>query len=177
MKATRAPHGLKIMTRDTVKRWPHLPNSPISEALIDIRAELPADVDLDTLAGFHDGISDRYPNRRERVSWTAQFELSPGAPPRLEAPSGGPDGYLFTSPEGNQIVQARLDGFTFSRLKRYENWQSLRDEARSLWEHDQLESLESRSATSTDWNYHSPWTTSVTGFLPHLRWHQAYRKH
>lgn len=33
------------------------------------------------------------------------------------------------------MVQARLDGFTFSRLKPYDKWESLRDEARELWQH------------------------------------------
>jgi uncharacterized protein (TIGR04255 family) len=32
-------------------------------------------------------------------------------------------------------VQARLDGFTFNRLKPYKDWESLRDEARKLWQH------------------------------------------
>jgi uncharacterized protein (TIGR04255 family) len=40
---------------------------------------------------------------------------------------------LFASTDGRQVVQARLDGFTFSRLKPYDKWESLRDEARELW--------------------------------------------
>ncbi len=36
-------------------------------------------------------------------------------------------------PDKLQIVQARLDGFTFSRLTPYETWERLRDEARRLW--------------------------------------------
>ena len=52
-----------------------------------------------------------------------------------QSSAGGPDGYLFTSVDGRQVVQARLDGFTFSRLKPYDKWESLRDEARELWQH------------------------------------------
>lgn len=53
----------------------------------------------------------------------------------LNSAAGGPDGYLFTSVDGRQVVQARLDGFTFSRLKPYDKWEALRDEARELWQH------------------------------------------
>lgn len=48
--------------------------------------------------------------------------------------TGGPDGHLFTSADGRQIVQARLDGFTFNRLAPYEWWERFRDEARFHWE-------------------------------------------
>lgn len=41
---------------------------------------------------------------------------------------------MFTSADGRQIVQARLDGFTFNRLRPYKEWESFRDEARALWE-------------------------------------------
>lgn len=116
-----------------MSQWPHLPNAPITEALIDIRVKLPAVVTLETLSTFQDDIRARYPNRRERSSWQSQFEVAPGAIPRVHEPIGGIDGYLFVSPEGNQIVQARLDGFTFSRLKPYETWEQLRDEAKVLW--------------------------------------------
>jgi uncharacterized protein (TIGR04255 family) len=50
-------------------------------------------------------------------------------------PSGSRvDGYLFTSADGRQIVQARLDGFTANRLKPYRDWATFRDEARTHWE-------------------------------------------
>lgn len=42
-------------------------------------------------------------------------------------------GYSFTSADGRQVLQARQDGFTFSRLKPYVNWPQLRDECKVLW--------------------------------------------
>ncbi len=115
--------------------WPHLPNAPIAEALIDIRVELPDSVNLDTLARFHDGLEDRYPNRRERYQWATKLEVKGGETPSIEAPSGGVDGYFFDSADAKQIAQARLDGFTFSRLKPYQTWNQLKTEAADLWEH------------------------------------------
>ena len=114
--------------------WPRFANAPITEALLDIRAKLPSGVDLTRLAAFQDVVKDLYPARRERFSWRGGFQIKPGEAPEVLHPSGGPDGYLFTSKDGKQIVQARLDGFTFNRLKPYDKWESFRDEARQQWE-------------------------------------------
>lgn len=112
------------------------PNAPITEALLDIRVKLPAQTDLAKLASFHDAIKQRYPLRQERLAWRGQIEIKSTPVAHVsQSAAGGPDGYLFTSNDGRQVAQARLDGFTFSRLKPYEKWESLRDEARELWQH------------------------------------------
>ena len=112
--------------------WPRFPNAPINEALLDIRAKLPPGVDLSRLATFQEGIGERYPDRSERSSWQAGFELQPTGDVKLH-PIGGPNGYLFKAPDGRRLVQARLDGFTFNWLKPYDKWQTFRDEAKELW--------------------------------------------
>ena len=112
------------------------PNAPITEALLDIRVKLPVQTDLKTLATFQDAIKLRYPLRQERLAWRGQIEIKSTPVTHVsQSAAGGPDGYLFTSNDGRQVVQARLDGFTFSRLKPYDKWESLRDEARELWQH------------------------------------------
>jgi uncharacterized protein (TIGR04255 family) len=44
-----------------------------------------------------------------------------------------PLGMGFWNKNNNQVLQVRLDGFTFSRLEPYEDFERLRDEARRLW--------------------------------------------
>ena len=111
------------------------PRAPITEALIDIFVELPHESTLDTLSSFHDEIKDKYPSKQERVIWKGEVKYREGQVPEISSPSsGGPLGYLFKSLDGKQIAQARLDGFTVNRLKPYERWETLRDEAKGLWE-------------------------------------------
>jgi uncharacterized protein (TIGR04255 family) len=112
----------------------HLPKAPITEALLDIRVKLPPHTDLVRLATLQELLKDRYPSRRERVLWQSDFHITPGTI-EMAAPTGETTGYLFTSLDGKQIVQARLDGFTLNRLAPYKDWASLRDEARDLWRH------------------------------------------
>jgi uncharacterized protein (TIGR04255 family) len=113
--------------------WPRFPNAPINEALLDIRAKLPPEVDLPQLATFQEGIRERYPDRSERSTWQAGLELKPTGDVKVHPPIGGPNGYLFKGPDGRRLVQARLDGFTFNWLKPYDTWQTFRDEAKELW--------------------------------------------
>ncbi|PSM31678.1 TIGR04255 family protein [Haliangium sp. UPWRP_2] len=113
--------------------WPHLDKAPITEALLDIRADLPPEADLNTLARFQETIHARYPNRKDRIDWQGHLELSETSGPAMRQVSGGHNGYFFLSADARQVVQVRKDGFTFSRLKPYETWERLRDEARELW--------------------------------------------
>ena len=111
--------------------WERFPKAPITEALLDIRTTLPPRIDLQRLAGFHDPIKTAYPGRQQRTSWQASVQVKEGG--TAFASREAPDGFLFTSPDGRQIVQARLDGFTFNRLKPYDTWEVFRAEARRLW--------------------------------------------
>lgn len=43
-------------------------------------------------------------------------------------------GYLFSASDEKQVVQFRLDGFTFSRLRPYTRWEQVYPEAARLWE-------------------------------------------
>lgn len=111
----------------------HLSKAPITEALIDIRVELPEATDFQALSAFPDAVRDAYPTSRDRRRGRVQLDFSQAGAPKVQAESEHPDGYLCTSADGTQVVQARLDGFTFSRLKPYQTWEQLRDTTRSLW--------------------------------------------
>lgn len=111
----------------------HLDRAPITEALIDIRATLRQGSAVQDLNQFRDAISADFPNCRERRKFHGQITFGAHRTPEFKGESDGPDGYLMTSADGTQIVQGRLDGFTFSRLKPYEDWEKLRDAASSLW--------------------------------------------
>lgn len=117
-----------------MSKWPHLPKAPITEALIDIRVQLPAGSDMNRMSRFRDDVRADYPNCRERRQCRGLLTFTRGEPPRMETGSEGPDGYLLASMDNVQVVQARLDGFTFSRMRPYKDWQHLRDSARGLWE-------------------------------------------
>jgi uncharacterized protein (TIGR04255 family) len=116
--------------------WPRFPNAPIKEAILDIRVELPHEIGLDQLLRFQDAIQGQYPHKRERVQFSAELHLEQQREQQQSVqPSKKVDGYVFTSVDSKDIVQARLDGFTINRVQPYDAWPSFRDTGKRLWEH------------------------------------------
>ncbi|HET9178684.1 MAG TPA: TIGR04255 family protein [Terriglobia bacterium] len=109
------------------------PKAPITEALIDVRTQLPQDVSLDKLEALHDWVRVEYPEKQKRTMWEGLFELKNEKDP-LTTSRHQLVGYLFRSADGTQAVQFRLDGFTFSRLRPYTRWEQVFSEAKRLWD-------------------------------------------
>ncbi len=114
--------------------YPVFANAPIVEALIDIQVDLPPEVTLSDLAKFQDSVKDRFPIRREQSMMQFQFAAQVGIEPQISQ-SSGVTGYLFLSSERepSKAVQARLNGYTFSKFKPYNSWAEFRNEALELW--------------------------------------------
>lgn len=124
------------MSFDLVNAFPTLQGAPITEAVIDFRVELPSEVTLSDLSAFNQGrgMESRFTERAERRSFEARIEIQPSAPPKVVTPPDHPDGYVFHSQEDLLLAQARLDGFTLSRLQPYHNGDVFQKQARDLWE-------------------------------------------
>ena len=106
-------------------------NAPITEALIDIRAL--AGVTLTELEKLHSRIQDKYPEKRSRTMWEGAVRLE-GEKQPITTTRHQVDGYFFTSSDGKQVAQFRLDGFSFSRLHPYSEWNKVYSEAKRLWD-------------------------------------------
>jgi uncharacterized protein (TIGR04255 family) len=108
------------------------PKPPIHEALIDLRVEFPNDYDVSHFEGFHDLVKDRFPDKQKKMAFEPKFQVIESKLTSDSAPVK-PIGYLFRSNTESKIVQARLDGFTFNKLRPYENWEVFKKEAAELW--------------------------------------------
>jgi len=121
-----------MMNNKKVDEYTVFPNAPITEAILDIRAELPEKVKFEDLVDFQDSIRERFPGKKERRSYEAVVQLSQEGVSTIPS-QHKIDGYLFESLVEKKVVQARLDGFTFNKLKPYENWETFCREGRELW--------------------------------------------
>lgn len=110
---------------------PHYNNAPITEALIDLRVEKSVEIDLSTLEKVHNAIASDYPSCIGIGIAQGAFQFD--ARSATASASNTPIGYRLSTADQKQVLQVRLDGFTFSRLEPYENWDNLRNEARRLW--------------------------------------------
>ena len=114
-------------------KYPHLTNAPITEALIDFRVKLSTEFEVKNIDLLYESISELYPEKQEQRLSEIQFK--PDQEELVKTSAAKIIGYRYISPDKRQIVQARIDGFTFSRLKPYVKWEQLRDEAYRLWQY------------------------------------------
>jgi uncharacterized protein (TIGR04255 family) len=71
-----------------------------------------------------------YPKRKPRLQVTGNIKTEPEFSPSFEKQELG---FMFTSPEHSYVFQARIDGFTLSKLKPYVTWEPFVAEAMRLW--------------------------------------------
>jgi len=110
----------------------HLKNAPIVEAIVDFRVKLPAKFKVQTFASIKEILGDSYPQMEERREFEAGIKIQ-GKRVEHIVEEKGLQGYFFKSSDGKNVAQFRKDGFTFSRLKPYTNWQDVSAEAKKLW--------------------------------------------
>jgi uncharacterized protein (TIGR04255 family) len=107
----------------------HYPKAPITEALIDLQVERLSDVNL--LKNLKPDLELEYPACEDIYQAESTFQVGTSISATAKQSHLG---YRFFSNDKKQVLQARLDGFTYSRLAPYDTWKSFRDEAQRLWE-------------------------------------------
>lgn len=109
----------------------HLKNAPITEAVIDFRVQVSQNFNLELFkeAEFRVG----YGKAEDIRSYQFAITQNPDEPPKTAESDLGLIGYRFNSQDGKHVVQFRKDGFTFSRLRPYINWLSVRTEVERLY--------------------------------------------
>ena len=113
--------------------FPVLKNAPIVEALIDLRVGLPIETDLGCLKSFSEPFGERFTEAKLRQSGAATIQFGEGGIPAISSTGPTPDGYFFNAPQEKLIAQARLDGFTLSKLKPYDSWKTFCPQFVELW--------------------------------------------
>ncbi len=111
----------------------HLNNAPITEAIIDFRVKLPSEFKVEAFLELKKTIGDRFSKVQERKLFSGQMRFKKGEPQPPSAEYHGVHGYFFRPEDDKTVVQFRIDGFTFSRLKPYTYWEEMFGEARELW--------------------------------------------
>jgi uncharacterized protein (TIGR04255 family) len=108
----------------------HLESAPITEAIIDFRVKLPREFAVEQFDQLKDKLLDRYPQVTHQRRSSVEIRMGQ---PRTVQPSDVLTGLLFTSEDGLNIAQFRMDGFTFNRLRPYTKWERVFEEALDNW--------------------------------------------
>lgn len=106
----------------------HLKNAPITEALVDVKVKARAEFNPEELRRVRELLAKDYPNVEEQRSFTAKLDLG-----GVQSTKQALWGFAFRSADRLDVAQYRVDGFTFNRLKPYQNWESMWLSAFTLW--------------------------------------------
>jgi uncharacterized protein (TIGR04255 family) len=107
----------------------HYAHAPITEAIIEIRCELPADVSLDDLKPVAD--ASQFPLVGPALQISGHINVTEAG--ITSDTSGEQIGHLFRRSDGRRLIQARLNGFAFSAFAPYDRWETFSEEVWSNW--------------------------------------------
>lgn len=116
-----------------MSEYPILNNDPITEAILDIQTTLPQGYDFKQLESIYEGIKNEFPKKQIAIKYEALIEFKGEQKPSSKFKKEE-NGFLFTSNDTKKILQLRLDGFTFNKIKSYDNWESFKGEAKHYWD-------------------------------------------
>ncbi len=103
--------------------------APITEATIDLRVTLPEDFALSRLEAFQSVLGEGYVEK-QNLHFN-EFLIQPEA--HTTAHRTQQIGYRFIHADKRRVIQARIDGFSFTLLAPYEYWETFSAEAQRLW--------------------------------------------
>ena len=112
----------------------HLANAPILEAVIDIRANLKRKIEKGDLPEIKERFKDEFPILKEIITFGGKISFSENEKtPTVEDGNRALLGYRLDSQDGKHILQIRNNGYTFSRLHPYTNWDEVKSLAMNYW--------------------------------------------
>jgi uncharacterized protein (TIGR04255 family) len=121
------------MSLDLNETFPHLSRAPIVEAIIDFRAKPAVQCSQGQFVQFFQEKLPEYSNIQVQNRVFFRLNLEKGQTPEPSSSELDWGGFMFR--EGNKhAAQFQTEGFTFSRLPPYEEWESFEAEALRLWD-------------------------------------------
>jgi uncharacterized protein (TIGR04255 family) len=112
---------------------PHRVAAPIIEAVLDIECDMPPAFDLAALEERARVVfRDRYPKLRMAHLQEAKIQSSGDAPPKVSV-QRGLQGLQFFQEDEKQLVQVRVQGFSFNRLAPYSSLDEYLPEIERTW--------------------------------------------
>jgi uncharacterized protein (TIGR04255 family) len=114
--------------------FPHLPNAPITEAVIEIRTRAEAHWEEGEIQPKLRAALPDYPgiNAAQRIQQA--FVMGPGQIPQQSVSDLGWQGLQFRTADNLNIGGFYRESFVFSRLQPYTSWDEFTREAFRLWE-------------------------------------------
>lgn len=117
---------------DLTESFEHLPGAPIVEAVIHWRARAEQKLEPDVLLEQLKGKLPDYPNSQRQQQIGVGAEFGPEGAALHQRHNW--HGFRFEDADKLHVAQFTRNGFVFSRLQPYEDWEKFEAEAKRLWQ-------------------------------------------
>ncbi len=117
---------------DLSEQFEHLPRAPIVEAVIHWRARAEKKLEPEELLTLLKAKLPEYPSSQRQHELGVDGEIGPVGSSIQHRHVW--HGFRFESADKLQVAQFTRNGFVFSRLKPYEDWERFQAEAQRLWQ-------------------------------------------
>ena len=107
-------------------------NSPIREAIFDIKVDKINTNQIEALLAFKEYIKSDFPIEKKKESFTSVIQFS--AEKSESQMQTNIIGYIFASEDQTRQLQVDFDGITLNILKPYKNWETHFEQFLKIWE-------------------------------------------
>ena len=118
---------------DLTESFPTLSRAPIIEAVIGVTARAEVAWNETVIPEQFKKLLPEYPNIQPQFRIRQELKFAPDTKPEQSVPEKGWLGLRCESEDKLHISQFNRDGFLFSRLKPYQNWEQFYQEGLHLW--------------------------------------------
>ncbi len=103
----------------------NLSRAPIVEAIFDIKAHLPHSFDVNEFETKSENLQDVFTKRSDIIEFRGGIGIGAQPPPTISTQFSGQKkiGKRFQNDDNSRVLQFKLDGFTFSMVNHYTNWE------------------------------------------------------
>ena len=112
----------------------HYSRAPIDEAVIDLHVKFETEPTMAELKAFAAGPwKPDFPVAHSINSMAIELKAGDGEHGTSSSTSSTPQGLRLASSANDRIIQIRRNGFSFSQLRPYSDWEAFRGEMRDRW--------------------------------------------
>ena len=110
-------------------------HAPIVEAVLDVDCDMPSTFNLLALEkASHEAFWDQYPKFRTQFLEEHQLEQKANQPIQFSARHRRLQAFQFLQEDEKQLVQVRMQGFSFNRLSPYTSLDDYLPEIKRTWD-------------------------------------------
>ncbi len=109
------------------------PNAPIVEAIFDFQVSFEEHLDFASLQAFAESLKGEFGDQATTKQLSAGIRMDDDRPTGINVETSD-QGLVLKDETGGRVIQVRMDGFSFSKLKPYTQWEDVCSEALRHWE-------------------------------------------